>query len=98
MAKQEEHDYPGWLGFIWDYTIIRFPINHYKLPSLKLTFSPLKMDGWKTILSFWVSAYFQGRAVSFREGSWWLKHPFETYAASNWIISSSSRGEKNKNI
>ena len=29
----------------------------------------LKMDGWKTILSFWVSAYFQGRAVSFRESS-----------------------------
>ena len=28
--------------------------------SLKLTFSPLKMDGWNTILSYWVSAYFQG--------------------------------------
>ena len=24
-----------------------------EIPSLKLTFSPLKMDGWKTILSFW---------------------------------------------
>ena len=22
--------------------------------------SPLKMDGWNTILSYWVSAYFQG--------------------------------------
>ena len=30
--------------------------------------SPLKMDGWNTILSYWVSAYFQGRTVSFREG------------------------------
>ena len=25
------------------------------------------MDGWNTILSYWVSAYFQGRTVSFRE-------------------------------
>ena len=32
----------------------------------------LKMDGWKTILSFWVSAYFQVQAVSFREGSWYI--------------------------
>ena len=31
--------------------------------------SHLKMDGWKTILSFWVSAYFLGRTVSFREGN-----------------------------
>ena len=31
------------------------------LPSLKLTASlPLKMDGWNTILSYWVEAYFQG--------------------------------------
>ncbi len=35
--------------------------------------SPLKMDGWNTILSYWVSAYIQGRnAVSFREGAWWI--------------------------
>ena len=41
----------------WDY-----------IPSLKLTsFFALKMDGWSTILSFW-GAFFQGRAVSFREG------------------------------
>ena len=26
---------------------------------------PLKIGGWKTILSFWVSAHFQGRTVSF---------------------------------
>ena len=29
---------------------------------------PLKIGGWKTILSFWVSAHFQGRTVSFWEG------------------------------
>ena len=28
-------------------------------PSLQQTFSPLKMDGWKMILSFWGLAYFQ---------------------------------------
>ncbi len=34
--------------------------------SLKLTFSPLKMAGWKTIrLSYWVSVTFQGTFVSF---------------------------------
>ena len=26
-------------------------------------------DGWNAILSYWVSAYFQGRTVSFREGT-----------------------------
>ena len=31
--------------------------------------SPLKMDGWKTIVSFRGPAYFQVRAVSFREGN-----------------------------
>ena len=38
--------------------------------SLKLTASShLKTDDWKTILSFWGPAYFQGRAVSFRQGN-----------------------------
>ena len=32
-------------------------------PSLKLTFSHLKIDGWKTILSFWVSAYSLGLSM-----------------------------------
>ena len=32
--------------------------------------SHLKIDGWKTILSFGVWAYFQRRTVSFREGVW----------------------------
>ena len=36
-------------------------INRLALPSMKLT------AGRKTILSFWGSAYFQGRTVSFRE-------------------------------
>ena len=39
------------------------------VPSLKQTASlQLKRDGWNTSLSYWVSAYFQVRTVSFREG------------------------------
>ena len=38
-----------------------------ELLSLKLTFLPLKTDGWKTILSYW-GGLFSGRTVSFREG------------------------------
>ena len=34
-----------------------------KIPSLKLTFSHLKMDGWNAIVSFWGPAYFQGRLL-----------------------------------
>ena len=40
-----------------------------KMVPLKLTSSHLKMDGWKTIVSFWDSTHFQGCYVSFREGS-----------------------------
>ena len=36
--------------------------------SLKLTFSHLKTDGWKMSFLLGQKAYFQGRAVSFREG------------------------------
>ena len=32
-----------------------------------LTVRPWKMDGWKTILSYWVSASFQGQTVKLRE-------------------------------
>ena len=47
------------------------------IPSLKLTFSHLKMDGWHTIVSFWGPAYFQGRkTVSFREFSTISMMPF----------------------
>ena len=37
--------------------IVGFRISLFQLPSLKLTFSHLRMDGWNTILSYWVSAY-----------------------------------------
>ena len=43
----------------------KIPTKKYTLP--KTNSSPLKMDGCKTIVSFWGSAYFQGY-VSFREG------------------------------
>ena len=40
----------------------------HHLPSLKLTFLPLKMDGWNRSVSFWVHSLFSGAfAVSFRE-------------------------------
>ena len=35
----------------------------------KFNSSPLKNDGWEMILSSWGRVYFQGRTVSFREGS-----------------------------
>ena len=35
-------------------------LNHLKLTPPKFNSSPLKNDGWKMILSYWVSAYFQG--------------------------------------
>ena len=39
------------------------------LPETNMTFSHLKMDGCNTFsFPFGVSAYFQGRTVSFREG------------------------------
>ena len=34
----------------------------------KFDSSPLKNGGWKTILSYWVSVTFRGRAVKLREG------------------------------
>ena len=57
------------------------------LPSLKLTY-PLKMDGWKTIVSFWVSAHFQVRTVSFREGQG-LQGLLGTYSIAVWYWASS---------
>ena len=36
------------------------------IPSLKLTFSPLKMDGWNTSLSYW-EGLFSGAMLVFRE-------------------------------
>ena len=46
--------------------------NHRWYAPLKFNIAPekmIKMDGWKTILSYWVPVTFQGRTVSFREGN-----------------------------
>ncbi len=62
--------------------IIRIPvikggmtISQDTLPETKPTSLYLKMDAWKTSLSFWVSAYFQARAVRFREGIYFGSTP-----------------------
>ena len=44
-----------------------------KKPSLKLTFSPLKMDGWNTIVSFWETLFSGAMLVSGRVTLTW-KH------------------------
>ena len=44
-------------------------IHPRRLPSLKLTFSPLKMNSWKTFSFPFGKPYFQVRTVSFREGN-----------------------------
>ena len=36
--------------------------------SLKFNSSTMENDGWKTILSFWIPATFQGRAVKLQVG------------------------------
>ena len=50
-----------------------------RVPSLKLklTFSPLKMDGWNTSRSYWVKRpIFRGYGyVSFREGTTYICNP-----------------------
>ena len=51
----------------WKVTLAEVVILMATLPETNS--SPLKMDGWNTSLSYWVSAYFQGRAVSSREGN-----------------------------
>ncbi len=71
------------------------PLEEVWLHSLKLTASlPLKIDGWKTILSFlWgrPKAYFQGRIVSFRKchGSEVLP---TFWVSSKWVFRSSGGG------
>ena len=47
-----------------------------KLPSLKLTFSNLKMDGWNT--SFLLGRPICRGYVSFREGNYYWRHLFFT--------------------
>ena len=51
-----------------------------EVPSLKLRFSNLKMDGiWNAnYFPYWVLAYFQGRTVSFRERNSWKKQEIIT--------------------
>ena len=44
------------------------------------------MDGWNTILSYWVSAYFQGRTVSFREGRTMTPSNEQTYLICTFIL------------
>ncbi len=62
-------------------SILVFWIHQFTLP--ETNGSPLKMDGWNTILSYWVSAYFQGLChVSFREGIW-----FDFVVRSSWRCS-----------
>ncbi len=52
------------------------------------------MDGWKTILSFWGPAYFQGRTVSFRECNphkFWLAKTFLLFPQEERRSGSNSR-------
>ena len=53
----------GWLG-----NIIEEMWKGHDIPSLKLTFPPLKLDGWNTILSYWGGLFSGAFAVGFREG------------------------------
>ena len=55
----------------------------------------LKRDGWKTILSYWVSVYFQGQAVSFREGIIQYQCAFEPQCQnhrSSWSLDNTCGG------
>ncbi len=42
------------------------------------------MDGWNTILSYWVSAYFQGRTVIFREGNGLSRMTYDIRGVIEW--------------
>ena len=44
----------------------RNPLVNIGITLPKFNSSPLKKDGWKTILSFWGPVYFQGRTVNFQ--------------------------------
>ncbi len=70
----------------------KFPPN--KLLTLPETnSSPLKMAGWNTILSYWVSAYFQVRFGSvYREGKLWVKRPW----APKWCHQQACRISRSK--
>ena len=59
--------------------------NNSRATLPKFNSSPLKNDGWKTILSYWVSVTFQGRTLKLREGI----TPQKTRQAGSTRISSS---------
>ena len=46
--------------------------------------SSWRIDGWKTLLSFWVSAYFQGQPGSFREGTCLVSRSFYKNFTCHW--------------
>ena len=63
-----------WCSIDWYFSLFHEADERWKtwtkaIASLKLTFSHLKMDGWKTILSFWDGTTWQVRTISFREDS-----------------------------
>ena len=51
-----------------------FPGGGGGTPETNSQEKPLQMDGWNTILSYWISAYVQVLTVSFREGNYRLCH------------------------
>ena len=59
--------------------------------SLKLT-QHLKMDGWETIYFYFGNAYFQGQAVSFREGNFFHPSRQETKPSNRRFHGDSFRG------
>ena len=48
--------------------------------------SPLKMDNWNTILSYWGAAFFQGRTVSFRKGIFLGLTGYENHSYWNHLL------------
>ena len=66
-------------------SLVKFK-NKNQLPSLKLTFSHLKMDGWNTTLLLGVCPFSGAFAVSFRECSGWPK-----WLAKIWELTSKLR-------
>ena len=70
-AKNQQHVFLVWRISMatrsWSPNISALSPVYSTLPESNS--SHLKIDGWETILSFWVPAYFQGQTVSFREGN-----------------------------
>ena len=93
-----------WIGNSRSWGLITIPSNCHKNPSSSKDFGcfeitlpgtnqfvPLRMDGWKNIVSFWDGATCQARTVSFRVGTWFKSEwKFPTCWKSNFecILSS----------